>query len=73
MQRLTLTLFAFFALSLQAFSQNVIRAEEIIQKINRGENIRLENTEIIGPLDLTALENRRQTKKGGKWFSHENE
>lgn len=46
-----------------------VSAEEIISQINRGEDVLYENLKITGVLDFTALENQKQVKKGGGWFS----
>lgn len=61
--------FALFLLfGTQAFAQKTVRAEDIIAQINRGEAVDYENVKIRGVLDLTNLENRISTKKGGNWF-----
>ncbi|MBD2751435.1 pentapeptide repeat-containing protein [Spirosoma validum] len=60
----TFLLFSVVALA-PALAQTTIDAKEIIAKINRKEAITLQNTTIIGDLDLTSLANRKEVRDGG--------
>ncbi len=41
----------------------IVKAEEIIKKINNGEDIRYENVTIEGDLDFTKVENKDEERK----------
>ena len=63
------------AVILQTNAQSV-KASEILNQINRGEDVRYENVTISNVLDFTAIDSREQVKEGGGlfgWFGGENE
>ena len=68
MKNTLIILICFISFSFQSFAQSTIRAEEIIEQINRGDDVKYENVKIEGVLDLTALDNRQEYKKGSSWF-----
>lgn len=67
MKNVFFTSFTILLFCIQSQAQTV-NAAEIIDKINRGEDVRYENITINGEVDLTDLENRRQMNNGSNWF-----
>lgn len=61
-----LTIVFLVAVGLGYLSAQSVNASEIIDMINNGKNVSLENTTIRGDLDLTKLDNMRQVGKDGK-------
>jgi hypothetical protein len=59
-------------MSFPILAQDRVYASEIIEQINRGEDINYENVTIVGTLDLTDLENQRRKKNGSNWFGSDN-
>lgn len=56
-----------------SFAQQRIDAQEIIRQINQGQAVSYENVEISGDLDLTNLDNRRQSESSSGWFGNSND
>ncbi|MEQ9443667.1 MAG: pentapeptide repeat-containing protein [Cyclobacteriaceae bacterium] len=56
-----------------SYAQQRVDARDIIQRINQGESVSYENVEIEGDLDLTNLDNRRQTESSKGWFGDSND
>lgn len=59
--------------SLSVTAQTRIDARDIIRQINDGKNVSYTGTEISGDLDLTNLNNRRNTKSSHNWFGYGND
>lgn len=67
MKNTLLTALIILVASAQLLAQT-INADEIIRKINRGENVSYENVTVRGELDFTDIENRRLVEEGGGWL-----
>ncbi|MFW5800343.1 MAG: pentapeptide repeat-containing protein [Spirochaetota bacterium] len=64
MKKLVLITVILILLPTICMAQEVVKAEEIIQKINNEEHIYYENVEIQGDLDLTTLKNKAKCVDG---------
>jgi len=67
--RLTATLtFVLACYLLTNAQQKTITAREIINEINGGRSVTYQNAEIVGELDFTNLDNRREARSAFDWF-----
>lgn len=71
MKNLSLFFALFLSLSGYALAQSRVSADEIIKKINNGEDVRYENVKIKGVLDFTNLNNREVTDQENNWFGYD--
>lgn len=67
---LTITL---FLVSIATYAQQTVNAQDIIKKINSGDNITYKNITVEGYLDLTDLRNRRHTESSFDFFGKGND
>ncbi len=67
MKNLMLIALIVFSVTVQLKAQSV-HADEIIDQINRGEDVRYENRTIEYSLDFTAVDTRQQVREGDSWF-----
>ncbi|MCB0489700.1 MAG: pentapeptide repeat-containing protein [Cyclobacteriaceae bacterium] len=56
-----------------AYSQNTVKASDIIRQINDGQSVLYKNAEIEGELDLTDLHTRRHTDSSFDFFGKGND
>lgn len=58
---------------LTTYAQETIKAQEIIRKINNGENVMYKNVIVEGYLDFTDLRNRKHTESSFDFFGKGND
>ena len=72
MKRISVLL-SMMAICLVSYSQNRVKASEIIKQINSSKNVSYSNVEIEGELDLTDLDNREVKRSSSNWFGSDND
>lgn len=60
-------------LGITTYAQQTVNAQDIIKKINSGEDVIYKNTTVEGYLDLTDLNNRRRTESSFDFFGKGND
>lgn len=71
-KQITLLSFAFFLTTSALFCQTSILAKDLIKDIKSGKNISLKNTTIEGVLDLTFMEEKKESlpKRKKSWWGN---
>jgi len=66
MKKIAVTGLILFLITLAGSAQTRVEADSIIDQINRGEPVRYEKAQIVGDLELIALENMTEKRIRGK-------